>query len=457
LKPDWNNMIQLRTLFSRRASAQAEPTNNLPSSQEMAWNEPGNSNDKDPWSGGGRKQDGPPDLDEVARKLQDAVGRVLGGGKKRSGGSSGGGDRSGGGSGNMNMPSLPIGGGAIAILALVLWGLSGIYIIDPAERGVVMRFGQYVDTTMPGPHWHFPYPIESLEKVNVEEIRNAEIGYRSGGRAQNSVGVVSREALMLTQDENIISVQLAVQYRIKDAKDYLFNVVEPDLALRAATESALRETIGKSKMDFVLTEGRADIAAQVQSRTQEILDLYVSGLQITSVNMQDAQPPDEVQAAFADVVKAREDRQRLVNEAQAYANDIIPRARGAAARIVAEAEAYREQIVADAEGTASRFDQVLTEYKKAPDVTRERLYLDTMEKVLSSSSKVVVDLGSNNLTVLPLDKMLGGALPSATGSTGSNSATVNSTGGASSSVLDRVREEVSRRVSSSRPDLRNER
>lgn len=452
-------MIQLRTLFSRRARVQAEPNNTLPSSHEMAWNEPGNSNDKDPWSGGGRKQDGPPDLDEVARKLQDAVGRVLGGGRKRSGGSSGGGgDRSGGDSGGVNMPSLPIGGGTIAILALVLWGLSGIYIIDPAERGVVMRFGQYVDTTMPGPHWHMPYPIETVEKVNVEEIRNAEIGYRSGGRAQNSVGVVSREALMLTQDENIISVQLAVQYRIKDAKDYLFNVVEPDLALRAATESALRETIGKSTMDFVLTEGRAEIAAQVQRRTQEILDIYVSGLQITSVNMQDAQPPDEVQAAFADVVKAREDRERFINEAEAYANDIIPRARGAAARVVAEAEAYREQVVADAEGTASRFDQVLTEYKKAPDVTRERLYLDTMEKVLSSSSKVVVDLGSNNLTVLPLDKMLGGALPAITGSASSPSSSSNGSANVgSSSVLDRVREEVSRRVSSSRPDLRNER
>jgi membrane protease subunit HflK len=452
-------MIQLRTLFSRRARAQAEPATHLPSSQEMAWNEPGNDKDKDPWSGGGRKQDGPPDLDEVARKLQDAVGRVLGGGKKRSGGSSGdGGGGSGGGSANANMPSLPVSGGAIAILALVLWGLSGIYIIDPAERGVVMRFGQYVDSTMPGPHWHFPYPIESVEKVNVEEIRNAEVGYRSGGRAQNSVGVVSREALMLTQDENIISVQLAVQYRIKDAKDYLFNVVEPDLALRAATESALRETIGKSTMDFVLTEGRADIAAQVQTRTQEILDLYVSGLQITSVNMQDAQPPDEVQASFADVVKAREDRQRLVNEAEAYSNDIIPRARGASARIVAEAEAYREQVVADAEGTASRFTQVLTEYKKAPDVTRERLYLDTMEKVMSSSSKVVVDLGSNNLTVLPLDKMLSGALPAVTGSTASGGA-VGSGGSVatSPSVLDRVREEVSRRVSSGRPDLRNER
>lgn len=451
-------MIQLRTLFSRRARTQAVTPSQQPA-QEMAWNEPGNSNDKDPWSGGGRKQDGPPDLDEVARKLQDAVGRVLGGGKKRGGGgSAGGGDRSGG-DGNMNMPSLPIGGGAIALIALVLWGLSGIYIIDPAERGVVMRFGQYVDTTMPGPHWHFPYPIEAVEKVNVEEIRNAEIGYRSGGRAQGSTGVVGREALMLTQDENIISVQLAVQYRIKDAKDYLFNVVEPDLALRAATESALRETIGKSTMDFVLTEGRAEIAAQVQRRTQEILDIYVSGLQITSVNMQDAQPPDEVQAAFADVVKAREDRERFINEAQAYANDIIPRARGAAARIVAEAEAYREQVVADAEGTASRFSQVLTEYKKAPDVTRERLYLDTMEKVLSASSKVVVDLGSNNLTVLPLDKMLGGALPSAINNMSPSSASgANSnTGVPSSSVLDRVRDEVSRRVSSSRPDLRTER
>ncbi len=454
-------MTQLRNLFSRRTRTEATSITAASTTQEMAWNEPGNSDksgkDRDPWSGGGRKQDGPPDLDEVARKLQAAVARALGG-KKRSGGSSGGGgDRSGGGPGNVNLPNLPnlpLGGGVIVLLALILWGLSGIYIIDPAERGVVLRFGQYTDTTMPGPHWHIPFPIESVEKVNVEEIRNAEIGYRSGGRAQSATGVVLRESLMLTQDENIISVQLAVQYRIKDAKDYLFNVVEPDLALRAATESALRETIGKSKMDFVLTEGRADIAAQIQNRTQEILDLYVSGLQITSVNMQDAQPPDEVQSAFADVVKAREDRQRLVNEAEAYANDIIPRARGGAARIVAEADAYREQVVADAEGTASRFSQVLAEYKKAPEVTRERLYLDTMEKVLSSSSKVVVDLGSNNLTVLPLERMLGTGQPSANAGT---AAGVPASSSSAPGVLDRVRDEVSRRVNSSRPDLRTER
>ena len=259
---------------------------------------------------------------------------------------------------------------------------------------------------MPGPHWHAPYPIAKVEKVNVEEIRNIEIGYRSRGGTQ-SVGSVPRESLMLTKDENIIDIKFAVQYRVKDAKNYLFSVLNPDVTLRQATESAVRDVIGKSKMDFVLTEGRAEIASRSRDLIQEIADRYNTGLDVTTVNMQDAQPPDQVQDSFADVVKAREDKQRLINEAEAYHNDLLPKARGASARIVAEAEAYREQVMVKADGETSRFNQILAEYQKAPEVTRKRLYIDAMEGVLSRSSKVMVDVdGGNSLLYLPLDKMV---------------------------------------------------
>lgn len=358
----------------------------------MAWNEPGGAGNKDPW--GSRKnteQQGPPDLDEVVRKLQQRL-RGLFGGK-------------GPGVGGGEVKPSRFGLGALALIALIIWLLSGIYIIDPAERGVVQRFGKYVATTLPGPHWHMPYPIEAVEKVNVEQIRNVEIGFRSDGLKQN-VESVSREALMLTQDENIVDVRFSIQYRIKDAPDYLFNVRDPDFTLVQATESVVREVIGKSKMDFVLTEGRSEIAANTEKLTQAILDRYNSGLQVTSVNMQNAQPPEEVQDAFQDVVRSREDEQRLKNEAESYANDIIPRARGAAARMSEEANAYKARVIAEAKGDASRFTQILQAYQQAPDVTRERLYLETMELVMSNTNKIMVDVpNGNNLLYLPLDRL----------------------------------------------------
>lgn len=362
----------------------------------MAWNEPGNGS-KDPWGNRKNNEQGPPDLDEMVRKLQQKFRSLLGG--------------SGSGSGSSRRPegvgrSGP-GFSIIAALAVVVWALSGIYIIDSAERGVLLRFGTYEQTTGPGLHWHLPYPIETVDKVNVDEIRNVEIGFRSGDELKQGVEPVAREALMLTEDENIVNVKLAVQYRVKDARDYLFNVIDPDATLIQATESAVREIVGKSSMDFVLTEGRTEISNRTEELTQQILDRYKTGLQVTSVNMQDAQPPDEVQDAFQDAIRAISDEQRLINEAQAYANDIIPRAKGAAARLEQEGQAYKAKAVAQSQGEASRFTQVLGEYTKAPEVTRKRLYLEAMESVLTNTSKVMVDVeGGNNLLYLPLDRLM---------------------------------------------------
>jgi membrane protease subunit HflK len=359
----------------------------------MAWNEPGGSkNGKDPWGGQGDGH-GPPDLDEVFRKIQQKFGGLFGG--RHPAGSRG---------GPIRKASLGIGTIVVAIVAL--WTISGFYIVHEGSQGVVLRFGKYHETVGSGLHWHVPFPVESVQIVNVEEIRTSEIGYRSGTGGTGSRSM-AREALMLTQDENIVDIKLAVQYRIKDARDYLFNVANPDLTLTQAVESALREIIGKSTMDFVLTEGRAEIVARTGSLAQEILDRYSSGLQITSVNMQDAQPPEEVQDAFNDAVKAREDEERLRNEAEAYANDILPRARGQAARITEEASAYQSQVVSQAEGDANRFEQVLTEYKKSPTVMRERLYIDAIESIMKNATKVIVDVkNGNNFFNLPLDRLV---------------------------------------------------
>ncbi|MDH5547126.1 MAG: FtsH protease activity modulator HflK [Gammaproteobacteria bacterium] len=359
----------------------------------MAWNEPGGSGNKDPWgnSGGGKNQ-GPPDLDEVLKKFQNKLGGIFGG-KSTGGGDSGSGAP---GSGAI---------GLILVVVVIVWGLSGIYIVEPAERGVVTRFGQYVDTSQPGPHWHIPYPVESVEIVDVDQNRNVEVGYRQSSARE--AASVPQEALMLTQDENIVDIKFAVQYRVKDAKDYLFMVRDPDATLRQATESAIREAVGKSKMDFVLTEGQSDIADRTEQLIQEQLDRYGTGLEVIGVNLQSAQPPQEVRGAFEDAIKAREDQQRLINEAEAYSNDTIPRARGKAARELEQASGYKARIVAQAEGESQRFEQMLTEYKKAPKVTRQRLYLETMESVLSSTTKVMIDVkGGNNLMYLPLDRLM---------------------------------------------------
>ncbi len=367
----------------------------------MAWNEPGGGN-RDPWNNGGRDQ-GPPDLDEVIRKLSDKFSALLG--NRRSGGNN---NNSGNNSGGVSGSGITGIGLIVGIIAVIGWLIASIYIVNEGERGVVLRFGRYLDTTMPGPHLRL-FPIDRVEIVNQEQRRFREIGYRSGssGARQPAIRSVPKEALMLTQDENIVDMRLAVQYQINDPSAYLFNVLDPESVLVQVVESATRETIGKSTMDFVLTEGRSAIVNDIQKLSQHILDQYGAGVQIITVVLQDAQPPEEVQDAFADAIKAREDEQRLKNEAEAYSNEVIPRARGQAARRLQEASAYKEQVIAQAQGEASRFNQLLMAYQKAPEVTRERLYLETMESVLSRTSKVLVDVkGTNNLLYLPLDRLL---------------------------------------------------
>ena len=356
----------------------------------MAWNQSGGDG-RDPWNDRGGQQ-GPPDLDDFLKKLQARLGQLFGGRSGRKSGSGGGG----GGIGAFGV-------GIVAVLAVLAWGAFGIYVVDPAEAGVVLRFGQYVHTTGPGPHW-VPPLIERVEKVNVQVIRSQDIGFRTQGSSAVSVG---HESLMLTEDENIIDIKFAVQYRVKDPAAFLFNVVEPEITLRQATESAVREIVGRSGMDFVITDGRDAVAVEAQELIQEILDRYGSGLNITSVNMQNAQPPDEVQEAFFDAIRAREDQERIINEANAYKADIVPKARGRAQEILEQAKAYRQQVVALAEGETSRFLQILTEYRRAPEITRERLYLEAVESVMANSSKVLVDVqGGNNLMYLPLDRLL---------------------------------------------------
>ncbi len=360
----------------------------------MAWNEPGGGNNKDPW--GGRDDQGPPDLDEVVKKMQDKLGGLFGGGRK------GGGSGSSAGGGGTGFAGL----GLIAGIIAVVWAFSGIYIVEEGKQGVIMRFGAFHEITGSGPHWRIPYPVDRVEIVDVEQRRFVEIGYRSGTTGQGAVAV-PREALMLTEDENIVNIKLAVQYQVSDPAKYLFDVRDPNSVLKQVAESAVREVIGKSKMDFVLKEGRAEVVAEIQTKMQASLELYEAGLRVSDVNLQDAQPPEEVQAAFSDAIKAREDKERFKNEAEAYANDIIPKARGTAARQIEEANAYKESLIAKAEGEASRFTQLYSEYRKAPEVTRKRLYLETMESVLGNTSKVVVDAeNSNNLMYLPMDQLL---------------------------------------------------
>lgn len=361
----------------------------------MAWNEPGGGDNRDPWSGG-RSNQGPPDLDEIFRKLRDRVDRLFGGRRSRSGGS-GGGDGGGGFS--------AVGIGIIAVILLLGWLASGFYIVDAGWRGVETRFGAHVDTTRPGPHWHLPYPVGDVMKVNVAERRHITIGYAADSPSRSRA--IESEALMLTRDENIVSVQLAVQYSIADPAAYLFNFQEPDQTLKQVSESALRQVVGKREMDFVLTEGRAEVAQRTRELVQQTLDQYNAGLQVIEVAIQDVQPPEPVQDAFVDAIRAREDKQRLINEAQAYANEIIPKAQGQAARIRAEAEGYRATVIAQAKGETSRFLQIAGEHEQAPDITRERLYLETMQTVLSDAAKVVVDTQSGApISYLPLDRLM---------------------------------------------------
>lgn len=288
-----------------------------------------------------------------------------------------------------------------AATALGAWLATGFYIVNAGERGVVTRFLAYRETVAPGPHWHWPAPIEQVHKINVERQRFLEVGYRSGSGRQVPV---PSEARMLTGDENIVDLHLAVQYRIENPADYLFNIQVPEDILKQLTESVTRSVVGQQNMDYVLTEGRSEIVARIEKELQRILDEHRAGIRIAGVNLQDVQPPEEVQQAFEDAIKAREDRERLINEAQAYANEIVPKARGEAARLIAEAEAYQETVTARAEGEADRFRHVLAEYRKHPDVTRRRLAIETMEEILTRTDSVVVDLeGSGNVVYLPLN------------------------------------------------------
>jgi membrane protease subunit HflK len=354
----------------------------------MAWNDPqwGNKDN--------RKNSGPPDLDEIWKRLNERINSLFGGK----------GDAGNGGDGGSSPGSLPGGGsllGLLAILLALVWVASGFYIVDTGQRGVVLRFGQYSETTEPGPRWHLPWPIESREIVNVDQVRTVEIGYRTSVKNK-----ALKESLMLTDDENIIDLQFAVQYILKDPKAYLFVNRSPDESVLQVAETAMREIVGRNKMDFVLYEGRAEIAARAKVLMQEILDRYDTGISISQVTLQNIQPPEQVQAAFDDAVKAGQDRERSKNEAEAYFNDVVPRARGLASRLKAESEGYKQAVIANAEGEASRFVQIATEYQKAPQVTRQRMYLDTMQTVMNNTSKVLVDQkAGNSLLYLPLDKL----------------------------------------------------
>jgi len=359
----------------------------------MAWNDDNNQT--------------PPELDEVIKDFKNKFNSTFGG--KSSGNS---------GASKAAKGSFKY----IFILAFIVWMATGVYIIDPAERGVVLRFGAFQTSTTQGPHWHIPYPVESVYKVNVEQVRSAEIGFRN---AQNSYsGGVSSESLMLTRDENMVDVKLAVQYKIANAQDYLFNVSNPELTLSHVVQSIIRQVVGDNTMDFVLTTGRDQVAQEVKTASQALINDYGLGIQITAVTMQDAQPPVQLKAAFDDVVKAREDEQRYINEARAYANDIVPKARGASQRLLAEAEAYKSEVVSKSEGEAYRFTQILTEYTKAPGVTKERLYRETLEDVLSNTNKVIVDSNSNSLMYLPIDQLINSNRVSRSGS---NTSTYNQT------------------------------
>ncbi len=344
----------------------------------------------------GRKDpEGPPDLDEVLRRLRSRLRQWLPASLRGSGGGFGG------------TPSGPLMGrllAGLAVLLVAIWLLTGFYIVDAGHAGMVLRFGRLVEVTPPGPHMHMPWPIEAQadgSPLNVSQVRTVEVGYRSNLRSK-----VPAEALILTDDENIVDVQFAVQYTIKDPEAFLFNNRAPDDAVMQAAETAIREVIGRNKMDFVLYEGRSEIAANAGVLMQKLLDRYNTGISISKVNMQNAQPPEQVQAAFDDAVKAGQDRERQKNEGQAYANDVIPRARGDAARLMAEANGYNQRVVAQAQGDASRFKQVYAEYQKAPEVTRQRLYLDMMQNVLTNTSKVVAEQKSGSLLYLPLDKLI---------------------------------------------------
>ncbi|MFN3880392.1 MAG: FtsH protease activity modulator HflK [Nitrincola lacisaponensis] len=377
----------------------------------MAWNEPGgNGKNHDPWSGGGDRNpgggkrngggnndQGPPDLDEALQKLQDRLNGLFGGKKGGSGSGSGGG--AGGKGGSFTLV------GIAAVLALVVWAGMGFYTVDQQERGVVLRLGKFHSVVNPGLQWNPPL-IDEVNKVNVTRVR-----------------IHDHRALMLTEDENIVDVDISVQYVAENPELFMLRVRNPEDSLAQAAESALRQVVGGSDMNSILTEGRQVMAISVQERLQRHMDTYETGIRISGVNVRNAQAPSQVQDAFDDVIKAREDEQRSKNEAEAYANSVVPEARGVAQRMLEEASAYREEVVARANGETQRFLALLTEYRQSPDVMRERLYIDTMQSVMTNNPKVLMDMenGGNNVMFLPLDKLMDQQRGSGSSARGSSS------------------------------------
>jgi modulator of FtsH protease HflK len=345
---------------------------------------------------GQKNNEGPPDLDEVLRDLSNKISGLFGKKNNGSGGNNTGGNRTNDSKG-FDVPIIPI-----LALIVAIWLATGFYIVKEGSVGVEQRFGKFTSVTKSGANWHLPYPIEDVEVVNMELVRKLEVGYQSSDDGVGGKTKVPKEALMLTEDENIIDMQVAVQYKLKNAVDFLYNNRDAEKAVKAAAESAIREVVGKSKLDDLILTGLPPTA----DRMQAILDNYKTGIQITSVSRQKGAAPEQVKAAFDDVNRAQQDYQRLINEGQSYANEVIPKARGNASRLSAEAAGYKLKVENEAKGNASRFEQILTQYNKAPEVTRERIYLDAQEQILSSTSKVIVDQKGGSLLYLPLDKLM---------------------------------------------------
>jgi modulator of FtsH protease HflK len=382
------------------ASGQSSPPSSPPPPAPPA-SEPRNSGG----GGGGRKPEGPPDLDEVFKKINDKVSGLFG--KKGNNGNRR--PNNLGGGGGPSMPSISpqfAAGGMIiaAFIAIALWLASGFYQIVEGQRGIVQRFGKYSETTTAGLRWHVPWPVERVTKVNLSQVRSVDIGFKGTQKTRDS-----KQAQMLTEDLNIIDITFSVQYFLSDAKAFLFNDRRPDDAVIQSAETAMREVVGKRKMDFLLNQGREEFAAATQKLMQQLLDRYGTGIQISKLNLQTVAAPEAVNEAFQDVVKAQQDRDRFINEGQAYANRVIPEARGRASRLLEEASGYEQSVVVRAQGDASRFASIVGEYNKAPGVTRERLYLDMMQSVLGNTSKVLIDQKQGqSLLYLPLDKLMAG-------------------------------------------------
>jgi len=374
----------------------------------MAWNEPGGG--KDPW-GGNRGNDGPPDIDEALNKLKEKF-AAFGGG-------------SGGGAGS-SKGLLPV-----ALIALaIIWGLLGFYQVDEKEQAVILRLGKYSDTVGSGLHWNPPL-VDSVTTVRVTEERQ-----------------YSARGLMLTQDENIVEISLTVQYNIANAKDFVLSIKDPETSLKQATDSALRHVVGSTGLDGVISTGRELVAVSTAEKLQDLLNVYSSGINVVKINIEEARPPTEVKAAYDDVIKAREDLERLVNEAQAYSNGIIPEARGEAQRLREEAEGYLSQVVSKSQGEAKRFTTLLAEYKKAPEVTRERLYIDAIEQVMSNSTKILMDTeGGNNMLYLPLDKLVQQG----------NAASPTRGSASDSQMVDRIANEVIEKLQRNSDQIQSER